>query len=358
MTFMPKNVYFSKLNKKMLPMKKILCSCLLAIIMINLEAQDIHFSQYFMSPLTLNPALTASFNGTYRVAGNYRNQWWKITDNFGTPTFHTYSGSFDWVIPTGAWDNSKIGIGVVFFGDRAGNGALTTNSGMLSIAYHRAVDRFGKHKFSLGLQGGVVTKRVFINDLVFESQLEDLGFNTNIPNGEAPNAGKPILYPDFNIGALWRSMPTDEFRYSLGFSIFHVARPKESLLGNTDNRLSPRFVVHGSAEYDLSDYFTVTPSLLFMYQSAAQEYVGGIGIKYAMTDEFKLTAGAYYRYKDAAIPVIGMKWKGLQVGVSYDINVSGLRAATKTQGSLEAAAIYIFGEDDRRRADENYCPTF
>jgi hypothetical protein len=95
-----------------------------------------------------------------------------------------------------------------------------------------------------------------------------------------------------------------------------------------------------------------------MYQAAAQEYVGGIGIKYALTDEFKVTAGAYYRYNDAAIPVIGIKWKGLQAGVSYDVNISGLRAATKTQGSLEVSAIYIFGEDDRRRADENYCPSF
>jgi type IX secretion system PorP/SprF family membrane protein len=339
-------------------MKKVICYLFVVFFALKLDAQDIHFSQYFMSPLTLNPALTASFNGKYRVAANYRNQWWKITDNFGTPTFHTYSGSFDMVIPTGSWDNSRVGIGLTVFGDRAGNGALTTNSAMLSIAYHRAVDRFGKHVLSLGLQGGIVSKRVFINDLVFESQLEDLGFNTNLPNGEVGNAGKPIIYPDFNLGALWRSMPADRFRYSIGFSLFHVARPKESLLNNADNRLAPRYVAHASAEFDVSDYFTITPSFLFMYQAAAQEYVGGIGIKYALTDEFKVTAGAYYRYNDAAIPVIGIKWKGLQAGVSYDVNISGLRAATKTQGSLEVSAIYIFGEDDRRRADENYCPSF
>ena len=38
------------------------------------SAQDPHFSQFFSSPLTLNPAFTGKFFGTYRVAGNYRNQ--------------------------------------------------------------------------------------------------------------------------------------------------------------------------------------------------------------------------------------------------------------------------------------------
>ncbi|HOA38555.1 MAG TPA: type IX secretion system membrane protein PorP/SprF, partial [Flavihumibacter sp.] len=37
-----------------------------------LKAQDPHFSQFFASPLTLNPAYTGKFNGTVRVSGNYR----------------------------------------------------------------------------------------------------------------------------------------------------------------------------------------------------------------------------------------------------------------------------------------------
>lgn len=322
-----------------------------------LNAQDIHFSQYYMSPLTLNPALTASFNGKYRVAANYRNQWWSITNNFGTPTFHSYSGSFDMIIPTNAWDNSRVGIGLVVFGDRAGNGALTTQSAQLSLAYHRSVDRFGRHVVSIGLQGGVVTKRVFINDLVFESQLQDLGFNTNLPNGEIGTAGKPVIYPDVNAGVMWRSS-YDRFKYSIGFSLFHINKPRESLLGNRDYRLDRRYVAHANAEISVSDYFTIVPSFLFMYQAAAQEYVGGVGVKYLINDDTKILVGGYYRFKDAVIPMVGVKWKGLTAGVSYDVNTSRLRLATQSQGSLEISAIYVFGEDDRRRADENYCPDF
>jgi hypothetical protein len=35
-------------------------------------AQDPNFSQFFASPLTLNPALTGKFDGSFRLAGNYR----------------------------------------------------------------------------------------------------------------------------------------------------------------------------------------------------------------------------------------------------------------------------------------------
>ena len=59
-------------------------------------AQDPNFSQFFVSPLTLNPALTGKFNGNFRVAGNYRDQWPEISKAFITSTI-----SFDLPILTG-----------------------------------------------------------------------------------------------------------------------------------------------------------------------------------------------------------------------------------------------------------------
>ena len=50
------------------------------------EAQDPAFSQFFASPLTLNPALTGKFNGAVRIAGNYRNQWPQINNAYITST--------------------------------------------------------------------------------------------------------------------------------------------------------------------------------------------------------------------------------------------------------------------------------
>jgi hypothetical protein len=81
----------------------------------------------------------------------------------------------------------------MFYGDRAGDGALTTYCGMASIAYHKAVDRYGKARVSLGIQAGVVSKQIQINNLIFESQLDNFGWNSSLFNGESNFNNKAIL---------------------------------------------------------------------------------------------------------------------------------------------------------------------
>lgn len=340
-------------------MKKIYTLVLMSLLVGTSFAQDIHFSQFYASPLTLNPALTGAFNGQYRAAVSYRNQWWKVTESFGAPVYTTYSASFDMIVPPNNCNNSKFAMGLVFYGDNAGDGWLTTYSGMLSLSYHLAVDRYAKHYISLGLQGGVYYKRIFIHDLVFESQLEDLGFNTNLYNGESGFDGKPIINPDVNIGLLWRSSPSDNIRYSLGFTWFHVTKPKESFLNDENNRLDYRFIGHGNLEIDAGDYITIIPSLVYQYQAAAQEYNGGLAVRYLVNedDDISLLIGAYYRHNDAVVPMIGGRFKGISAAVTYDVNFSKLRAATSSQGSLEISAGYTFGETCWR-SKEAYCPAF
>lgn len=46
--------------------------------------QDIHFSQFYASPLQLNPATAGMFEGDIRVNCLYRTQWPSITAPFTT----------------------------------------------------------------------------------------------------------------------------------------------------------------------------------------------------------------------------------------------------------------------------------
>src|SRR5438552_6174149 len=51
----------------------------------EVQAQvDPHFSQYYVYPSWLNPALTGAFDGNYRVSGIYRSQWGNISSPFQT----------------------------------------------------------------------------------------------------------------------------------------------------------------------------------------------------------------------------------------------------------------------------------
>lgn len=333
-------------------------------ILISASAQDIHFSQYYHSPLSLNPAMTANFNGMFRVAANHRNQWWQINTQGSVSPYLTYSGSFDMPLMTDRMRSDRFGVGLLLYSDKAGDGALTTQSAMASIAYHKAVDRYGKHTFSLGMQGGVIQKRVFIYDLKFETQLDDFGFNPNIYHGESSFDGKPIIYPDFNAGVNWQSVPLDNFKYYVGFSVFHVAEPKETFLDDEDNKLSRRFSVNGGMEIAMGDFATIAPSMLYMWQANAQQWNVGTAINFDVYDDLAVFAGIWSRINttnniDAFIATAGFEWLGFRLGVSYDSNISDLRAATNAQGAVELALIYIYKKSDGpRMSQERYCPSF
>ena len=57
---------------------KYLCGVMLLILSQQGIAQDIHFTNFRMAPVSVNPAFTGSFKGTYRISSIYRDQWRSI----------------------------------------------------------------------------------------------------------------------------------------------------------------------------------------------------------------------------------------------------------------------------------------
>ncbi len=102
--------------------RKILYSLFLSMLLGKAYAQDPHYSQFFSSPLTLNPAFTGKFSGTYRLAGNYRNQWPSINNAFTTSTFSADVHLLQDQIP----NNDTWGIGLAGYSDNSSNGALNS----------------------------------------------------------------------------------------------------------------------------------------------------------------------------------------------------------------------------------------
>ncbi|MDB5282643.1 MAG: hypothetical protein JWO06_1718 [Bacteroidota bacterium] len=342
-------------------MRKIYAVLVAILFCVSTYAQDIHFSQYYASPLTLNPALTGNVNGVFRVAFNYRNQWFNIPTQNTIAPYQTYQASFDMPLLRDRLGNDGFGVGAMFYSDKAGDGALTTFSGLASIAYHKAVDRYGKGRISLGMQAGVVAKQIKLNNLVFENQLDQFGFNTSLSNGESYYNNKTILYPDVNIGALWTHAPKDKFRYYVGFSMDHLSRPRESFLQDESNRLNYLFKAHGGCEIFLNrDYsLSLSPTFLFMLQGQAQQYNLGLALNYWINDDVAVFGGGFYRVRDAAILNVGVEFFNVRLGLSYDINHSDLKTATQAQGGLEVSLIYVFKKEKPGRIQyEKYCPLF
>jgi len=302
----------------------------------RLAAQDTHFSMFYASPLTLNPALTGVNDGTYRAAGIYRNQWRSIS----TP-FVTYSASFDIKLLQAKLKNDVFGVGGMFLGDRSGDGKLTMNTGMVSVAYQKGLDKNHKHFLGLGIQLGYTQKSLKYQQLAFPDQFNGTDFDLNQSNNE--NIAKPnIGYFDMQAGLLHQSTIKDVVGFMTGFSVYHLVQPKESFLGEKV-KLATRFTVTEGIRIKAYKNFYITPNFIFQYQNKAQEINFGTAFEYHMPmakSELIASIGGWYRLKDAAIITAGLEYYKVRVMAAYDINTSTLKPATQGRGGFEIAIIY------------------
>src|SRR6202000_159144 len=79
-------------------MKRSTLNILLSILLMPFctRAQDIHFSQFYETPLLGNPSLAGIFTGDYRVQTVYRDQW-----NSFTNAYRTGSVNAEYKLPIG-----------------------------------------------------------------------------------------------------------------------------------------------------------------------------------------------------------------------------------------------------------------
>lgn len=301
-----------------------------------LSAQDIHWSQFFNSPLTLNPAQTGSFDGSYRFGVIYRDQW-----NSVNSPYNTFSSSFDITFPTGLWEGDAVSGGVVMFNDNAGDGNFNTTNVMLSGAYHKAIDR--DSRVTLGLQVGYTQKRYDFGEFFFADMFNGQDFS--LPTNEAANAEAPNNI-NLHAGLQYDRKITEDIYASAGFAAFNLITPRESFFNNPNVRLGMRYVGHGEVNIRLNEKMTVNPRFIYMNQTRAQELsIGGdVGYKLVTPNfEANLFGGAWFRATgtDAIIPYIGGEYKNFRLGLSYDVNVSSLSEVSRGRGGFEISLIYI-----------------
>lgn len=337
-------------------MKKFLLILTICVSLVTVSnAQDPNFSQFFASPLTLNPALTGKFDGDYRFAINYRNQWPSISNAYTTGTASFDMGILKNRIP----EYDQFGIGVMGFTDRAGDGALTNNYGALSVAYHKGLDENGYHQIGAGFQGVYVNKRLDIANLKFQDQLTPFGF-TGVTSEIFNHNQVNLSYFDLNAGFIYNGSTNGYNNFYLGASMYHINRPKESFQGG-DFVLNPRITIQAGGKIPMGTYnhlyFAANHS---MQANAYNTMLGGAYSLNVNNDEENPTnvyLGSWYRIGDAIIPYVGLEFNGWHIGASYDVNISSLKAASNARGGIEISLIYIKQPVDPNAKKLN-CPRF
>ena len=319
-------------------MKKALFSVLFVTAVVFVKAQDPHFSQFFSSPLTLNPAFTGKFDGSWRLAANHRDQWPSIPK-----AYVTTSASLDFAILKNKIPEGDVfGIGFSGLSDQSADAALKLNYGSISLSYHKALDEDGYNTIGAGFQGTYSSAILDASKLTFEDQLTQNGF-TN-PTSEVFSNGTSQNYFDMNAGVLFSGSSNGTNNYYLGFSMYHINKPNLSFIDKTW-ALASRMTIHGGGSFPVSDNLSINTSAIYQLQNKASEIVFGGALSALVNgDESNPTSvyfGSWMRVNDAIIPYLGLEINGFRIGASYDINTSGLKAATASRGGSEFSLIYI-----------------
>src|SRR5450631_904850 len=324
------------------------------------SAQDPSFSQFFASPLTLNPALTGKFNGDLRAAGNYRNQWPDVNRAYITSTVSVDLPILQGVLP----EDDRWGIGIMAMTDKTANGILNSNYFALSTAYHKAVDEDGMHQISVGFQGTYANKTLDGPRLHFLDGLQIDG--TWLPSATEPVNLQVVTtsYFDMNAGVLYNGSLNGTNEIYFGVSMYHLNQPKESFLGVDNITVPTRLTVHGGGYFPSESTGTTWyVSAQYNRQLTASELVVGGAVELsASTDELKpvnVYIGSWARFNnvnDALIPYVGLDYGSFNLGMSYDVNISAFKVGSQSQGGIEISLIYIFKKTKDGGTNEVKCP--
>ncbi len=328
------------------------------------SAQDIHFTQFYMSPLNLNPALTGVMNCKTRMVANYRNQWAAV---LAANAYNTYSVSYDQKIPVGRED--YFGIGGSLWGDVAGESRFGTTQGRLSLSYSKKMAGYRKKASYLviGADAALSSRSISKADLRWPSQITSTGFDPSLPFFEPNFQDTDFLYADLSAGLLWFSIIDNNTNWYLGAALHHLNRPNVSFLGETVNLYS-RYTVHAGLQFEMQRKISMLPFAVFMAQGPHRSLNAGTNFRFALgpskTTNQSWEVGAWYRignkvpsglHSDAVILSTRFNYENFGIGFSYDINISGLRQASPANGAFEFSLVYnICGPENRGV----YCPRF
>jgi type IX secretion system PorP/SprF family membrane protein len=316
-------------------------------------SQDPQFSQYYQAPLYLNPGFTG-ITPQQRLVANHRIQWPSLPQ-----AFSTYAFSYDIFV-----NELRSGFGVLVTTDKMGSAGWRTTTA--SLLYSYKIKLTDKIVFSPGLSFGYGTNGLDRTKIRLGDGLQ---YGEISLDPDLQKLGKQNYF-DFGSGfllyskALW-----------LGASFTHMNQANLSVLGET-SRLPMKTAIHGGIKLTLNsglrsggraDY--LTPSFIYRMQGNTFSQLD-LGINYHVDP---VSVGVWYRGKpfkksvinsieqDALILFLGLYFKNLTIGYSYDFTISEMQTASG--GSHEISLVYEFNaKPSQKSTKKKYrlipCPTF
>lgn len=340
-------------------MKRIFMFLCFAAIVGTATAQDVHYSQYYASPLTLNPALTGKFDGLWRVSAIYRDQWRNIMEQKKN-TFMTPSVSVDFSLLKDKLKNSALGVGAVVTYDKVGD--MNTIDAGLNLAYHLGLDKKGRYHIALGFQG-LYRNRKLSSNFTFEEELGDI--KTYVDDQNLSEDAQHQF--DLGAGFLFDAKVAKIATIYAGYSANHILQPKDKFISTTTNpyRVPLRHVAHAGAEVEIKKFILI-PGILFQTTAATNEINFGLTAGYKVIEKPKKNTsvflGLWYRMNEGGAAIVkgGIDFENFRVSGAYDIGVGQMAKDSKEAPNVHRIptafeiAINYFGQGSTPKPVKTY----
>jgi type IX secretion system PorP/SprF family membrane protein len=319
---------------------RLVATVLLITVLKNSYGQDPSFSQFFSSPLNINPALTANINADWRAISNFRDQWIGPASPYVTGTISYDSKIFQNKMVGVPEDNNTWGLGGMLMFDYAMMGVVKSTYASLNGSYSiKLTDNTTRQKLGIGFGAMYGRRRMDFSRVDFEEQFTGFGFNTNLPTGEAALSNMKG-HISLNAGLTY-SISTERSNIDFGIAGFHLNKPRQTFLEDKNQYLPSRKVAHVNFERFINERLILNANAIYQYQREAKYFSVGaaLGHIFGEQQEMIFNWGLWYWSDNAVFPYVGLAYRNFQFGASYDFTISKLRDAPRKPNTWEVSLI-------------------
>lgn len=313
------------------------------------QATETVMTQFYNTPLQINPANAGLFAGRARLITNFKRQW----ESIGEP-FQTIAASGDFQIARDVTGGDFFGMGIDINQSKAGVSNLSNLAANVTFSMTKAFDSRKSHFASLGVQAGYGQRSISSSAINWGSQWTNNGFDNTI---KTPDQGldESTSYFDLGVGVnYFYSQPDDALKLYIGVAGFHLTQPTMSFLGSEDEVINRKFTISGGLRYQFgrSSNFSIYPNFIYSWQGNSNVTIYGTDLEYRIDDGSRSTGtrkytsfamGVYHKWNSVLSPVMKLHKAGFSLYVSYDFEIGNITRVTNGQGGIEVALKYRVG---------------
>lgn len=310
------------------------------------------FSQFYASPLLVNPANTGRFNKTYRTGGSFRRQINTQEQLFTQAAFFSDFKIMEKLTP----QQDCFALGIAGLSEKSAMDGIRNTYLSLSAAYQKGLDEEGRQQLGLGFQTTLGQRQLLKPDYVLEDQLISW-INSGYSNIDIYQIGDvKVAYIDLNAGLVYQGMINNANLFTVGISMHHITQPRRVFQGGELN--VPRQTSgHLAWEKKLENSGKIYAALLMSYsERSVNNLFAGLTCELSINRNNQFSFGAWFRSSPVAgkaiVPVAGLNFIGFAIHTSYEIAIYSKSRGQKS--AMEITMIYTGAKSRERFLEDRF----